>query len=89
MTHVMIDADSEIFDEIFTARFIGDYHLICQEISYLTEKSKKENGLPPYLQEDLDFQVRMRDAIVVLMDYYLSEKKKNEVLSSLSLTDDD
>jgi hypothetical protein len=55
-----------------------DYRRICDSIAELEARTEE---LQPFQQEDLDFEREVRDALIVMMKYYLTLDEAYEVIN--------
>jgi hypothetical protein len=55
-----------------------DYRRICDSIAELEARTEE---LQPFQQEDLDFDREVRDALIVMMKYYLPLDEAYEVIN--------
>lgn len=62
-----VELTSEAVDEILKSILIQDYNQLCVDIANL--ESAKD--LPKYKQEDLQHNYRYRNAMEVMMEYYI------------------
>ena len=71
-----IELTSDAADEIFKSILIQDYKSLCADIRGLEDN---QNKLKKYQIEDLENNIRYRDAMEVMMEYYVSMNWKNEI----------
>lgn len=72
---MIVDLNSEAVDGLIKSILIQDYKGLCSDIKNL--ESAKE--LPKYKQEDLEHNYRYKNAMEVLMEYYVGFEWKEHV----------
>ena len=70
-----VELANEAVDGLMKSILLQDYKGLCEDISRL-EKSKK---LAEYQKQDLDHNYRYRNAMEILMEYYVGMKWKDEL----------
>lgn len=72
----MIKVTQEIKEEMVLSTLKDDYVGICKDISML----KNRTNLPLHLQEDLIDNVALKNAIEVLLKYYMPVSEANNYI---------
>ena len=71
-----VDLTNEAVDGLMKSILIQDYNSLCADIRRLEDNQDK---LKKYQLEDLKNNIRYRDAMEVMMEYYVSMNWKNEI----------
>ena len=73
-----LKVDYETVDNIVKDVLTKDYIGLCSDI----ESLQATENLEPWAQEDLDFNIRIRDAMMIVFEYYLSVQERKDLLGS-------
>lgn len=71
-----IEMEYEQVDAIVKDVLKDDYKSICKNI----EELRNKEDLAPFEQEDLNFDLKIRDAMRVVFQYYFSEREQEEII---------
>ena len=72
---MIVDLNNEAVDGIIKSILVQDYKGLCEDIDKL-EKTKK---LAEYQRQDLDHNYRYRNAMEILMEYYIGFDWKDQL----------
>ena len=72
---MIVELNNEAVDGLIKSLLIQDYKGLCSDIENL-ESAKK---LPEYKQQDLEHNYRYKNAMEVLMEYYVGFEWKEHV----------
>lgn len=64
---MIVDLNSDAVDEIMKSILLQDYKCLCSDIRRIEQMSNKES----FQIQDLEHNYRYRDAMAVLMEYYI------------------
>jgi hypothetical protein len=72
---MIVELNNEAVDGIVKSILLQDYKSLCSDIENL--ESAKE--LPQYKREDLEHNYRYRDAMEILLEYYVGFNWKDQM----------
>ena len=72
---MIVDLNSEAVDGLIKSILIQDYKGLCSDIENLESAEK----LPEYKQQDLEHNYRYKNAMEILMEYYVGFEWKEHV----------
>ena len=72
---MIVELNNEAVDGLIKSLLVQDYKGLCSDIDNL--ESAKE--LKAYQQQDLEHNYRYRDAMEIMMEYYVGFDWKNEL----------
>lgn len=72
---MIVDLNNEAVDGLMRSILVQDYKGLCEDIDKL-EKTKK---LAEYQRQDLDHNYRYRNAMEILMEYYIGFDWKDQL----------
>ena len=72
---MIVDLNNEAVDGIIKSILVQDYKGLCEDIDRL-EKSKK---LADYQKQDLEHNYRYRNAMEILLEYYVGFNWKDQM----------
>jgi hypothetical protein len=72
---MIVELNDEAVDGLIKSLLVQDYKGLCSDIDNL--ESAKE--LKEYQQQDLEHNYRYRDAMEIMMEYYVGFDWKNEL----------
>ena len=73
-----IELEIEQVSELVKNNLIYDYHMMVEDIKNL-EFQKKCEPLPSYKEEDLAYIIEIRDAMKIILKYYMIPSEYKEI----------